>query len=180
MNRVTGILVRFDDVLAKGESALLVTLLIGMTVVVFLQVVFRYVLTQPLHWSEELARYLFVWISMIGAALALHKRGHFGLEFFFQKLPERTRRWGQIVIHVLVGGLILVILIQGIMLVQKTAQQESPAMGMSMGLAYASLPAGAALMVIHLLAIFLKDIVAAFPSPLTPVLPEARGATTED
>jgi TRAP-type C4-dicarboxylate transport system permease small subunit len=157
MNRLAGILVRLDNALAKGESALLVALLVSMTGVVFLQVVFRYVLTHPLHWSEELARYLFVWISLIGAALALHKRGHFGLDFFFQKLPVAAARWGRLIVHALVGALILVILVEGIVLVQKTALQESPAMGMSMGLAYASLPVCAGLMALHLIVILLKE-----------------------
>ena len=150
-------IVKLDDALAKGESALLVALLATMTIVVFLQVLYRYVLALPLYWSEELARYLFVWISMIGAVLALQKRGHFGLEFFFQKLPEEGRKWGQFAIHLLMAALILLILRQGIILVQKTALQESPAMGMSMGIAYASLPVGAALMALHLLVIFFKE-----------------------
>jgi len=128
-----------------------------MTVAVLLQVVFRYVLTQPLHWSEELARYLFVWISMIGTSLGLQRGGHFGLELFFQRLPEKGRLYGRFVIHLLMAVLILVILAEGVTLVRKTTLQESPAMGMSMGIAYAGLPVGAALMAVHLLVIFLKE-----------------------
>ena len=55
------------------------------------------------------------------------------------------------------GTVVLVLIIYGITLIQKTALQESPAMGISMSWAYASLPVGAALMAIHLLVIFLKD-----------------------
>jgi TRAP-type C4-dicarboxylate transport system permease small subunit len=157
MKTATRALVKLDDALVRGESVLLVGLLTAMTIIVFLQVLYRYVLTQPLHWSEELARYLFVWISMIGASVGLQKRGHFGLEFFFQKLPDKGKKWGQFLIHLLMAALILVILAEGILLVQKTAAQESPAMGMSMGMAYASLPVGAALMAVHMLVIFLKE-----------------------
>jgi TRAP-type C4-dicarboxylate transport system permease small subunit len=52
---------------------------------------------------------------------------------------------------------ILVILIQGVKLVQATVLQKSPAMEISMGWAYACLPVGAALMAIHLVVIFFKD-----------------------
>ncbi len=129
-----------------------------MTVVVFLQVIYRYLLAQPLHWSEELARYLFVWISILGAALSVQKRGHVGMDFFFKMLPDKGRRYLIFLIYLLMGVVVLVILVQGIFLVQKTAAQQSPAMEISMGWAYASLPAGAALMVLHLLVIIIREV----------------------
>jgi TRAP-type C4-dicarboxylate transport system permease small subunit len=157
MNTLLHSMWRFDNLLAKAEAAALITLVAVMTVVVFLQVVYRYCLTQPLYWSEELARYLFVWLSILGAALGFQKRGHFGLDIFYQMLPNKGRRFLQRLIHLLMGSVILVILIQGMKLVQMTIPQESPAMGISMGWAYACLPVGAALMAIHLLVIFSKD-----------------------
>jgi TRAP-type C4-dicarboxylate transport system permease small subunit len=157
MNILLGVLTKIDHILAKAEAAVLITLVAVMTVVVFLQVVYRYVLTQPLHWSEELARYLFVWLSILGATLGLQKRGHFGLDFFYRMFPDKGRRFLQFLIYLLMGGVILVILVQGIKLVQITVLQESPAMGISMGWAYACLPVAAALMTIHLAVIFFKD-----------------------
>jgi TRAP-type C4-dicarboxylate transport system permease small subunit len=151
------VLTKFDNLLAKTEAALLIGLVSVMTVIVFLQVVYRYVLAQPLHWSEEMARYLFVWLSILGATLGLQKRGHFGLDIFYQMLPDRGRRALEFVIHLLMGTVIFVILVHGILLVQKTIPQESPAMGISMGWAYACLPVGAGLMAFHLLVIFFKD-----------------------
>ncbi len=157
-NTVLRLIIRFDDHLAKGEAAVLIAIIVVMTVAVFLQVVYRYVLTQPLQWSEELARYLFVWLSILGATLALQKKGHFGLDIFYRMLPEKVRRFMRFPIHLLMGMVIFVILFQGIILVQKTALQESPAMGISMSWAYASLPVGGALMAIHLIAILFKEM----------------------
>jgi TRAP-type C4-dicarboxylate transport system permease small subunit len=157
MNTLLRTLTKLDNSLAKAEAAVLITLVAVMTVVVFLQVVYRYVLTQPLHWSEELARYLFVWLSILGATLGLQKRGHFGLDFFYRMFPDKGRRILQFLIYLLMGSVILVILVQGIKLVQITVLQESPAMGISMGWAYGCLPVAAALMAIHLLVIFFKD-----------------------
>jgi TRAP-type C4-dicarboxylate transport system permease small subunit len=159
MNTLLRTLTKVDHILAKAEAAVLITLVAVMTVVVFLQVVYRYVLTQPLHWSEELARYLFVWLSILGATLGLQKRGHFGLDFFYRMFPDKGRRILQFLIYLLMGSVILVILVQGIKLVQITVLQESPAIGISMGWAYACLPVGAVLMAIHLLVISLKDTV---------------------
>lgn len=157
-NTVLRIISRFDDNLAKGEAAVLIAIVGVMTVVVFLQVLYRYVFAQPLQWSEELARYLFVWLSIMGATLALQKKGHFGLDLFYKMLSSRFRRIVKFLVYLLLGIVIFVILFQGIILVQKTALQESPAMGISMGWAYASLPVGGALMAIHLIVISFKDL----------------------
>jgi TRAP-type C4-dicarboxylate transport system permease small subunit len=157
-NRIVRLISRLDDNLAKGEATALVAMVGVMTGVVFLQVLYRYVFTQPLQWSEELARYLFVWLSILGAALALQKKGHFGLDLFYKMLSSRSRRMVQIAAYLLMGMVIFVILFQGIILVEKTALQESPAMGISMSWAYASLPVGGALMAIHLIAISLKEL----------------------
>jgi TRAP-type C4-dicarboxylate transport system permease small subunit len=150
-------LARLDNALAKGEGWTLISLVVLMTFVVLLQVIYRYLLKQPLYWSEELARYLFVWISILGAALGLRRRVHFGMDFFFKMLPIRWRRRFSFFISLLMGIVVMVLLTQGILLVQKTIDQESPAMEISMGWAYASIPVGAVLMAIHLLVIILTE-----------------------
>ena len=85
-------LIKIDHTLAKGEGWALISLVMVMGVVVLLQVIYRYLLMQSLYWSEELARYLFVWISILGAAISVYRRGHFGMDFFFRMLPLRLRR----------------------------------------------------------------------------------------
>jgi TRAP-type C4-dicarboxylate transport system permease small subunit len=159
MNSFLRVLNKFDQALAKGETAALILIVSVMTVVVFLQVVFRYALGRPLVWSEELARYLFVWLSILGAALSVQKGGHFGLDLFRRMMPERGKQYLGILVHLLMGVVVLVIFFQGITLVQMTRLQESPAMSISMAWAYASLPVGAGLMTVHLLTALLKDLV---------------------
>ena len=157
MNTFVTKLTRADELLAKCEGWSLIVMVAAMTIVVLLQVIYRYVLAEPLHWSEELARYLFVWISMIGAALSVQKRGHFGMDFFFRMFPEKGRRFLSYFIILCMGSVIIVMLVQGIVLVQRTTAQMSPAMEISMGYAYACLPVGAALMAVHLLTILIKE-----------------------
>jgi len=137
----------------------LIVLVAAMATLVFLQVIFRYVLGQSLYWSEELSRYIFIWITMIGAALSLKSSSHFGLDLFFKKLPQQGKRWVGFLIRSLIGGIILIILIQGSFLVKKAVYQLSPAMQISMGLVYACLPLGGALMAVHFLANILKETV---------------------
>lgn len=158
MNILVTALTKLDDMLAKGEEWALVALVTVMSVVVFLQVLYRYFLSQPLYWSEELARYVFVWIALLGAALSVRKKGHFGMDYLHMKLPAAARGWITGFIYCAMGIVILVLLANGILLVQKTVDQESPAMQISMGWAYACLPIGAALMLIHLLCIIARGL----------------------
>jgi TRAP-type C4-dicarboxylate transport system permease small subunit len=81
------------------------------------------------------------------------------MDFFFRMLPHKGRRFLTFLIYLLVGIVILVLLVYGLFLVQKTADQQSPAMEISMAWAYACLPVGAALMLIHLLSILLQEAV---------------------
>lgn len=158
---------RLDDVVAKVEGYALIALVALMCVVVFLQVFYRYLLAQPLQWSEELARYVFAWISLVGAALSVRMRGHFGVDFFLRKLPARGRRAMELLIYCSMGTVMAVLVFQGVLLVLKTAAQRSPAMEISMGWAYACVPVGAALMFIHLVSILLRETVKRRPSPST-------------
>ena len=151
-------LAQVDQALARIEGLVLIGLVTTMTVVVFLQVVCRYFLVQPLHWSEELARYLFVWIALLGAALGVHRHAHFGMDFFFRMLSERWRHVLGLFIYGLMELVVVVLLVQGTGLVRKTAEQLSPAMEIPMGWAYACLPVGAALMGIHLLIMILLEV----------------------
>lgn len=52
-----------------------------LSVVVLLQVVFRYALNNPLHWTEEMARFLLIWIVLLGAAIGIKRKSHFPLIF---------------------------------------------------------------------------------------------------
>jgi TRAP-type C4-dicarboxylate transport system permease small subunit len=158
-NSMSRVLNKVDQVLAKGEGTALILILSVMTLVVFLQVVFRYVLGRPLDWSEEMARYLFVWLSVLGAALGVQKGGHFGLDFLQRMRSGSGKRFVRVFVYFLMAVVVLVILFQGIKLVQMTIPQESPAMSISMAWAYASLPTGAGLMAFHLLTALIKDSV---------------------
>ena len=75
-------------VLGKGVDYIAAILLAVMTVLVFLQVLFRYWLQLPLDWGEEVSRYLFIWSAMLGAAIAAKRRAHFGIDFLVTALPS--------------------------------------------------------------------------------------------
>ena len=70
-----------------GVERVLILLSMLIASVVFLQVVFRYVLQQPLYWSEELPRYLLIWMSFLAAALAQKNEAHINITLAVTPLP---------------------------------------------------------------------------------------------
>src|SRR3954462_8624627 len=104
------IAIRLDDWVARLETVAVILLMALLTAVTFAQVVTRYLLGDSLIWSEEAARYLFVWVSMIGAALAIREGGHFGLDLLIRRVPALQPVLGPMVAAV--TSIFLVILLK--------------------------------------------------------------------
>lgn len=83
---------RAVDLGFHGIEALLVGLLAVMVVLVFGNVVMRYVFDSGITIAEEVARLLFVWVTFLGAVTVMRHRGHLGVDMFVIMLP-RTGRW---------------------------------------------------------------------------------------
>ncbi|HEV7265187.1 MAG TPA: TRAP transporter small permease [Falsiroseomonas sp.] len=141
---------QFDAGLAWVETALLGLLVLAMTDVTLAQVVARYVFGAPLIWSEEAARYLFVWVSMFGAALAVRQGSHYALTALAQRLPAAAQRLARGVVLAVAGAFLLVLLVTGIEETMQAHLQDAATLPFRMSLPYAALPVGAALMLLHL------------------------------
>ena len=72
----------------------LALLMAAMVAVISAQVWCRFVLNDPLAWSEEAGRYLFVWISFMGAAAGVRYQAHLGIDLLQKFLPARPYRLG--------------------------------------------------------------------------------------
>lgn len=123
-------------------------LLILMTLAVFAQVIFRFVLEQPLAWSEELSRYLMIWITFLGASLAIEKKAHPMIEVFVGYLPERIRLGVQ-VIAMLVSSVFYSLLIYfGGQFAISSFTQLTPAMRLPIGYVYLIIPISGVLLLL--------------------------------
>lgn len=140
-----------DAGLARIETALLGLLVVAMTGVTLAQVVARYVFGAPLIWSEEAARYLFVWVSMFGAALAARQGAHYALTALVERLPAAVQALARIITLVVAASFLLILLVTGIEEMMQAHMQDAATLPMRMSLPYAALPVGAALMLVHVL-----------------------------
>src|SRR3712207_5550728 len=107
-----------------------------MVVLVFGNVFLRYAFNMGITTSEELSRFLFVWLTFLGAIVALREHGHLGVDILVRRLPEAGKKLCLVVSHVLM-------LYATWLLLQGSWQQTlinlnvaSPAAGLSMGLLY--------------------------------------------
>ena len=124
-----------------------------MTVIVFIQVVMRYVFSNSLSWSEELARFIFLWLSWIGASYAVKERSHFRVEMFANMIHGASRKYFECFILLIwfIFSLFLTWYGTELILFLHDSGQFSAAMEIPMTIPYASVPVGCGLMSIRLL-----------------------------
>jgi TRAP-type C4-dicarboxylate transport system permease small subunit len=118
---------------------------------VFLQVVLRFLGRTGIDGLEEVPRYLFVWLVMIGAAAAMYRGQHTVLDYFINLLAPRLRV-GVLVLTNAVGIILFLYLIKlSLVLVPNAQFQTSAGLGLPLGWVYAAIPIGAALIILPML-----------------------------
>ncbi|TDT61907.1 TRAP transporter small permease [Fonticella tunisiensis] len=133
------------------EEYLIIGLLSVMTVVVVVQVICRFIFKFSLTWSEELARYILVWTTFIGASMGIKRGAHIGIEAFTLLLPEKFRKYVAAFGYILCAIFTIIVFKESSRIIHKQIlnHQISPAMGMPMWLAYLALPVGTFLMTLR-------------------------------
>lgn len=134
---------RFARALERTLDAVLALMLTVLVASLVWQVFGRYALDDAPSWSEELARFLMVWISMLGSAVVMREHGHINVSVLVDSLPLRARAVLLAVRDAVVLGTVYVLFSYGINLSGLLKGQLSPAFEVSMALPYAALPAGA-------------------------------------
>ncbi len=140
-------LLRATEILFLGAAALCTA---GFLVVVSLQVFCRFVLEVPLIWSEETARYLFVWGAFLAAAVAIGRRDHFTISILVGSLSTRGQRRLDLLSLVLVIVFCLLLIWFGSVMSWRFLHINSPIVPVSQGLVYAAIPLCGLYGVLHL------------------------------
>jgi len=119
-------------------------ILAAMTGAVFLQVVLRYAFRTGLEGLDEVPRYLFVWLTMIGAAAAMERGEHTALVYIRDRLGPVGRALLRVVTTALGMLLFFSMIKASLVLVPNANLQSSPGLGLSLAYVYAAVPVGAA------------------------------------
>jgi TRAP-type C4-dicarboxylate transport system permease small subunit len=121
----------------------------AVAVLTVLQVFARYVLGDPLPWTEEAARYAFIWLIFTGMVISLHRGTHASVDILLMLCKGVGKKRVRVGIHCISIALFSVLCWHGYLLFDMVQGQLSPAMRISMMIPYAALPFGCALMVIE-------------------------------
>ena len=133
-------------ILSRILEVILVIILTSMVGLVFGNVVARYVFNSAITWAEEVARFLFVWLTFVGASFGLMKGLHLGMDIIVARLKPHTRSIVEVVNGIITLTFLGVWIVGGVHLIQANLDYMSPATGFSMGLVYMIGPFAAALM----------------------------------
>ena len=134
-----------------------------MTIAVFFQVIMRFLGRNPIDGIEEIPRYLFVWLVMIGAASAMYRREHTVLDYFVHLLGPRGQAAVSAFVN-LVGILFLAYLIKlSWVLVPNAQLQTSAGLELPLGYVFAAIPVGSALLILPMLRNMVQAVKAIWP-----------------
>lgn len=139
---------RAADGLERLLDAALIVLLLVMTASVVWQVFARYALAAAPSWSEEVARYLMVWVTFLGAAAVLRSGGHITVGVLADRLPPRLRAAVLVVRDLVILFAAGVLALYGWRYAQAMGFQDSAALEISMSIPYAALWVGGGLIAV--------------------------------
>lgn len=142
------------------EEYFLVVTISFSVLLIFFQVVMRYGFQASLSWSEEMARYLFLWQIWIGASFAAKRSRHLRAEILKTAVPEKYKNYIELVALLIWLGFSIFLFIKGVEVVAKigSVNQLSPAMRLPMVIPYASVPVGSGLMTLRLIQVILGTV----------------------
>ena len=137
------------DLMDRCINWFLALLMAAMVVIISAQVWYRFMLNDPLSWSEEAGRYLFVWISFIGAAAGVRYQVHLGIDLMDKLLSPNAYRWAIVLVNVIIQIFLLMIIYWGFKILGVIKFQESASMHISMRYPYMAVPVGSIFMFIN-------------------------------
>lgn len=137
---------------------LLALLLLVMTILISWQVFARYVMGNSLTFSEEVARFSMVWLTMLGAAYAYRHGSLISVELLSDYAGKNLKRILRIIVALASCLFAWVLLKEGFNITERVATQTAPSTQVSMAWLYGAVPAGAALVLINGIAIVLENI----------------------
>ena len=138
-----------------------VCLLVVLCAVTLLGVVDRYLLHTGIGWTEELARFLLIWTSLLSAAVVTYHSGHFSVRFLVDMFPAGLCRVLDTLMTLVDIGVLLAVFWLGVRVTSIMRMQSSPGMQLTMSWVYVSLPLAMGAMVLFLI----LQVTGVAPSP---------------
>lgn len=145
MSRINKLYDKFD----KFNEWFIIALMAAMCLDLFVQVVSRYVFSHPLTWSEELARYMFVWLALLGSAWCGRNHIHVRMTAVINKLPPKALHVQQIAISAFCAVICFILFPHACKIFLMQSKLKAVTLGVSLGIEYIAAPVGILTMAIQ-------------------------------
>ena len=148
-------LIRFTEGTLRMLGYLLILLMGILVLDVVWQVLARYLMKSPSSFTDELARFLLIWVGLFGSAYALGKKRHLAIDLFVNRLKGKKRVVAGDVIRLMILLFIVPVLVVGgtrLVWITLTLKQVSASLAIPLGVVYLALPISGLLMVVFVLA----------------------------
>jgi TRAP-type C4-dicarboxylate transport system permease small subunit len=156
---------RWSRVVLALNRSIIIAMMAVMVVLVFTNVVCRYLLNFSIIWAEEISQYLMVWVAFLGAGLALREGRHVAIEMLQDRMPLKAKRMTRHVVALSLLIFMCVLVVLGFQFVSFAWDQETPVLNISLGIPYMAVPIGALLLGIHLFLLYRAYIDGRFETP---------------
>ena len=148
----------FLDKVDKILMAILSILAALMVIIILYQVVLRYCFASANVWAEELARFMFVWVTTLGASVAIRRNVHLRVDLVVDFLKPKSRFVLQIVTYTLILIFLIYLCRLGIDLMGRTMVNKSAGLRIPMAIPYSAIPVGGALMILSCIEFIAKRV----------------------
>jgi TRAP-type C4-dicarboxylate transport system permease small subunit len=157
-------------------NAVIVLLFAVILVAMFAQVVFRYVIGSPLSWSEEVSRYMFVWLCYLGAYVAILRGAHIGGDYLTSRFSAGIVRGLNVGLGLIIIGSLIFVAYRGVLLaLDNVGAGWWTVSFLSMSLPYAAVPVGAALMILAFIRVMVSLMAGEAAHPTLADIGETQG-----
>ena len=136
-----------------------------MTLVLFAQVAARYLFDSGLSWSEELSRYIMIWVVYLGAAVVYKDNSHISVTALEEAIGPKARLWLNLFQKLVSMGFIGLVGVYSYRTLEFAALQTSPNMLIPMNYIYLVFPLSSALIILHLIISIIDDLSGRNPIP---------------
>ena len=158
---------RFAGKLEKVTRISCVVMSCSMVAIVSSGVIARYLMRNPMVWTEEISRTLMIWTAFFGISIAVRKRSHLGVSFFVARMPISLQRLIKLFTDGLTIWFLYVLTIYGFRMVESSKSQIETATGISMSYFFICVPICGLLAMIQQSIIILIDL-SRWGTPISP------------
>lgn len=146
-----------DKVITLVEYFLMV-LLAAAILIVGSQITFRYIFNSPLSWSEQGARFLFIWLTMMSVPCIFRRKGMIAFDLITGMFPERTRTAVEILVQFIVMFFAVFYLYTSLTLMMKTGSRVTAGVAIPQNLIYVAPPISMTLLILVLVEQFIQSV----------------------